>query len=231
MILDPTHQYIQAISAQVDLIGATVLEIGCGTGRITRDLAQLAGKIVATDLDNSLILKAKQLSELDNVEFLHTPEGLPQLPPGSFDLVIYTLSLHHIPTDRMREHLLHSGTLLKEWGKIIVVEPGNSGSFLRVKQRFGAGSGDEGPEKAAAIAAMRSLTTWTLTTTSTFNVDFLFTDKEDFLSTKLPHYKNLSAEILAELDAVLENCRTPEGIVLSSERLLNVIEPAVNNKK
>lgn len=230
MILDPGNQYIKAISAHVTLQGTAVLEIGCGSGRITGDLAQQAKRIIATDVDDKLIRQAEKNLQHLNVEFLHTPEGLPQHPPGTLDLVIYTLSLHHIPRERMREHLLHSGTLLKNNGKIIVVEPGNSGSFLDIKKRFGAGSGDEGPEKEAAVRAMQSLPGWDLSATYRFDVDFLFADNKDFFSTKLPNYTRLSAEILVELESALDTYRTTEGIVLSSERYLNILQRTMSEK-
>jgi len=230
LILDPGNRYIKAITAHASLKDAAVLEIGCGTGRITGDLAQQAKRIVATDMDNKLIRQAEKKLTHGHVEFLHTPEGLPQLAPGIFDLVIYTLSLHHIPKEKMREHLLHCGTLLKDNGKIIVVEPGNSGTFLDIKKRFGAGSGDEGPEKEAAIRAIQNLPGWKLSVTYPFDVDFLFTDNADFFSNKLPNYARLSAEALMELESALDRYRTTDGIILSSERYLNVLQRTTGKK-
>ena len=147
MILDPDNKYIQAINAHAPLSGATILEIGCGSGRMTADMAKYATKIVATDLNSEVLEQAEINITAKNVEFLYTPDGTPDLPNRSFDLVIYTLSLHHIPKDKMIDNLRHSGNLLKDSGKIVIVEPGDGGSFLEIKKRFGAGSGNEDPEK------------------------------------------------------------------------------------
>lgn len=223
MILDPDNQYIQAINDHAQLSGATILEIGCGDGRMTGDMAEYAAKIVATDLDEAVLEQAKKNITSKNVEFLHTPDGFADLPVQSFDLVIYTLSLHHIPTDRMVENLNHSGRLLKDSGKIIVIEPGNSGSYLEVKTRFGAGSGDESVVKAAAINAMKDLDGWELGPTYHFDVDFLFADADDFYTNKLPRYQDLSVKKRAELQHVLQQYTEKRGIVFQSERHLNLL--------
>ena len=59
MIQDPTKQYIATILSQYDVGGKDVLEIGCGKGRITRDLAQHARRVVASDPDADALEKAR----------------------------------------------------------------------------------------------------------------------------------------------------------------------------
>ncbi|MCK4503295.1 MAG: class I SAM-dependent methyltransferase [Desulfuromonadales bacterium] len=223
MQLDPDNKYIQAIDACTPLTGATILEIGCGSGRMTVDMAKLAAQMVATDLDAAVLEQAKKNITATNVEFIHTPDGIPDLAKKFVDIVIYTLSLHHIPMDMMTTHLQHAGSLLRDNGKIVVVEPGDSGTFLEAKQRFGAGSGDETTEKQAAIAAMKNLDGWVLHPTHNFFVDFLFTDNTDFFTNKLPNYQNLPAEEIVELEDFLHHHTTSRGIILTSERYLNLL--------
>ncbi|MCK5783769.1 MAG: class I SAM-dependent methyltransferase [Desulfobacterales bacterium] len=223
MTLDPDNKYIQAINTYTPLNGATILEIGCGNGRMTGDLANYAAKIIATDLDETVLEQAKSNVSAKNVEFLYTPDGFVNLPEQSFDLVIYSLSLHHIPKEMMISNLRHSGDLLKDGGIIIVVEPGDGGSFLEVKKRFGAGSGDEGPVKKAAIVAMQSLSGWHLSPTHHFEVDFLFIDEADFFTHKLPKYRDLPAEEASMLKSFLKKNTTNRGIILTSGRHLNLL--------
>ena len=59
VIQDPTNKYIATILSQYDLSGKDVLEIGCGKGRITRDLAEHAKRLTATDPDGSALEKAR----------------------------------------------------------------------------------------------------------------------------------------------------------------------------
>ena len=231
MILDPDNKYIEAINVHAPLSGATILEIGCGSGRMTSDMAKYAAKIVATDLNSEVLEQAKKNITAENVEFIYTPNGTPDLPAHFFDIIIYTLSLHHIPKDRMIDNLCHSGNLLKDSGKIVIVEPGDSGSFLEVKKRFGAGSGDESVEKQAAIIAMQHLEGWIMSPTYHFDVDFLFTDETDFFVNKLPKYRDMSAEKITKLKSFLRNNLTNRGIILTSGRSLNLLTRKISHKK
>lgn len=230
MIPDPDDKYIQAINAHASLAGATILEIGCGSGQMTSGMAKYATKIIAIDLDSAVLEQAKKNTPAKNIEFLHTPDGTPDLLAQSFDIIIYTLSLHHIPEDKMINNLRHSGNLLKDSGKIVVVEPGDSGSFLEMKKNFGAGSGDESKDKKAAILAMQNFDGWLLSPTYHFDVDFRFTDNADFFTNKLPKYQDMPADKITELKNYLREHTTERGIVLTSERRLNLLTQRLSHK-
>lgn len=225
MIQDATNQQIKAIQQLFPLDGKTVLEIGCGKGRVTRDLAKFADRVFATDPDTAALDTARRKVNAENVEFIHAPAGIPTLPDKSVDLVIYTLSLHHVPKGKMRHSLLQAGKLLKTDGGILVLEPADGGSFNDAKQRFGVGSGDEGPLKAAALKAMRELDGWKMGQDHYFLTEFLFTDEADFISNKLPHFSSLSTLRQQEIRLFLQRHSNKRGIILNSERRLNLLRP------
>ena len=225
MIQDPEDQYITTILSQCDLRGKDILEIGCGKGRITRDLAKHARMVVATDPDAASLAKAHADIRANNVEFIRAPNGIPEFPAGSFDVVIYTLSLHHVPVMAMTDSLRAAARLVGRNGCIIVVEPGNGGSFLEAKARFGAGSGDETPAREAAIRAMHALEDWTVGETVTFRTQFRFNDDEDFLINMLPNYRQQPETFLTAVRHFLDQHRTGNGIVLDSGRCLNILRP------
>jgi SAM-dependent methyltransferase len=224
MIQDATDQYIATILAHYPLAGKKVLEIGCGGGRITRDLARYATSVLATDPDGKALAKARAAVTAENVTFRQAPSGVPEdLPPASFDLVIYTLSLHHVPIGAMTASLEAAGRLLRPGGAIMVLEPGAEGPFMEAKQRFGIGSGDESREQAAALAALEELTGWRIGPTIHFETAFLFSDEADFFASKVPNHDQLPAERLAEIRTFLTPYKTAEGIVLRGGRRLNVL--------
>jgi 2-polyprenyl-3-methyl-5-hydroxy-6-metoxy-1,4-benzoquinol methylase len=90
--------------------GLDVLEIGCGTGILSFNMAPFVRQVVAIDAAEGMIdvLKGKieQSKEVNNITpiavLLEDPED-PSLPAGSdgkrmkFDLVLSHLVLHHIP--------------------------------------------------------------------------------------------------------------------------------------
>lgn len=223
MIQDPTGRYIATILSRCDLSGKDVLEIGCGTGRITRDLAKHARLVVATDPDAAAVETALTAIAADNVTIMHTPTGVPDFPAGSFDLVIYTLSLHHVPMAQMPGSLHMASRLLRKDGVIVVVEPGEDGSFTEAKERFGAGSGDERPAREAAIRAMNALGEWRVEETLHFRTLFQFDDAEDFFNRMLPDYRSQPKPFVDEVRAFLDLHRTDSGIILDADRRLDVL--------
>jgi ubiquinone/menaquinone biosynthesis C-methylase UbiE len=223
VIQDPTNRYISNILSQCDLNGKDVLEIGCGKGRITSDLASHARLVVATDPDIGALKTARSSVNATNVDFMEAPSGIPALPNGSFDVVIYTLSLHHVPITEMTGSLNKAALLLKKDGIIIVLEPGEKGSFTVAKELYGAGSGDERPAKEAAIRAMRTLKGWTMGETIHFYTQFQFDNYKDFFINMIPGYRQQSAEFIDEVRSYLYLHRTLNGILLDAERRLNVL--------
>lgn len=223
MIQDPTNQYIATILSQCDLTDKDVLEIGCGKGRITRDLAQHARRVVASDPDAGALGKARFAIAAANVEFMLAPSGIPDLPPESFDVAIYALSLHHVPVAGMPNSLRKAASLLRGNGVIVVVEPGEGGSFTETKERFGAGSGDERPAQRSAIHAMYALEGWTASETILFRTLFQFDNDDDFLTSMLPDYRQQPESFTAEVHRFLDQHRASYGVVLDAYRRLNIL--------
>lgn len=226
MIQDPTNQYITTILSHCPLKGRDVLEIGCGKGRITRDLARYAGRVVASDPDPAALDAARKNVTAGRVEFRHAPQGIPDFPPASFDVVIYTLSFHHVPIEEMPASLNRAADLLREGGAIVIVEPGDGGSFTEAKERFGAGSGDERPARAAAIRAMQNLEGWRMEETTLFRVQMRFENEDDFFAAMLPDYRQQPESFLAEVRDFLRQHRNEDGILLDAGRRLNVLRRA-----
>lgn len=222
MIQDPTDEYIRQIVAAYDPGGRDVLEIGCGSGRITRDLARHARRVVATDPDPGALAAARRAIAAPNVEFREVSAGGLELPER-FDLAIYTLSLHHVPRDEMQESLVRCAGLLRPGGGILVLEPGDGGSLTEAKERFGAGSGDEREGKEAAIRAMHALKGWEVGSTVRFRTLFQYASEEEFLERMLPGFSERPLPFREEVSAFLARHRTPRGVVLDAERRLNLL--------
>jgi ubiquinone/menaquinone biosynthesis C-methylase UbiE len=75
----------------------SVLEIGCGTGKNTVFLAQIASTIQAVDFSAGMIEKAKQKVRAENVQFSMMDITQPwKFEDAAFDLIICNLVLEHI---------------------------------------------------------------------------------------------------------------------------------------
>jgi len=106
--------------------GMTVLDAGCGPGRLTVPLARsvgAAGRVVAFDIQTGMLARAKAKVEaagLTNVEFVAGALGEGNLPANHFDRAVLVTVLGEIP-DRATalEELFNT---LKPGGLLAVVE-------------------------------------------------------------------------------------------------------------
>lgn len=82
--------------------GATVLELGCGTGTTAIKLAPSVGRLVATDISSEMIaIGGEKAAEagVGNVEFRAAPSTAVLGPDGGYDAVL-AFNLLHLVEDR-----------------------------------------------------------------------------------------------------------------------------------
>ncbi len=79
--------------------GDTVLEVGCGLGRMTRVLAGKASEVVAVDVSDEMLTRARALNrELENVRWvLGDGASLDGVPDESIDGCVSVVVFQHIP--------------------------------------------------------------------------------------------------------------------------------------
>ena len=94
--IDPEKNEVRALKEMADWRGKRVLEIGCGSGRLTKRLAQLGAQVNALDPDKKLIVMArKELPSRfsDRVRYkVGSAENL-KFPKQTFDIVVFAWSL------------------------------------------------------------------------------------------------------------------------------------------
>ena len=221
MLLDPTDQFIENITRACDVDGKSVLEIGCGAGRITSDLASRAREVVAVDPDAVALRRARAQVTTGNVVFLEATAEPLELPGRSFDAAVFSLSLHHVPAEAMDASLLRASRQVRAGGRIVVIEPGDEGTLIEAETRFCVGDGDERAAKTAAQRAIRRLARWNVVETVRFRTLFHFRDAADFLEHLPPRAEASAAE--DALGPFLASHREGDRIVLWAERRMDVL--------
>src|SRR5689334_9414549 len=76
--------------------GTRVLEVGCGAGQATRDLAARAGSVVALDPGQRLVAEARRHVTGANVSFVVSSFEDYEPEPGAFDLVASAQAWHWV---------------------------------------------------------------------------------------------------------------------------------------
>jgi len=112
-----TEEDVRHINRLVDVRNKSVLEIGCGTGRITFPLAEKAREMVAIDVNEGVIEEALRRNRSENVKFL--VENIDTTKLGKkFDVILSTwmgyMYLNDVPKaiENISNHLKDSGVFL-----------------------------------------------------------------------------------------------------------------------
>lgn len=107
--------------------GMTVLDMGCGPGFFTIEIAKLlngSGKVIAADLQDGMLKKVKQKisgTELEQNIVLHKCQSETIGVKEKVDFVLAFYVVHEVPNqDKL---FLELKSILKPDGKIFIVEP------------------------------------------------------------------------------------------------------------
>jgi len=196
MELDKEKIEIGMIERLADLKGDRVLEVGCGNGRLTLLIAGKSGELVAIDPDDASIAEARR--NIRGVDFrIGSGEAL-EFEDESFDLIIFTMSLHH-HTDCVMA-LREAQRTLKKDGMLVVLEPAVDGEIQRLYRLFA----DETPAIERALGAING-SDFNLEQHEIFYRNWVFEDKEELYSYHFENYGNTdcNAGIISSMNELL----------------------------
>jgi 2-polyprenyl-3-methyl-5-hydroxy-6-metoxy-1,4-benzoquinol methylase len=94
--IDPEGTEVTVIHELVDFLGADVLEVGCGDGRLTWRYAEEAATVLAMDMNGEKIKRATAAtpaSLLSKTSFVVADIAEVELSPDAYDVAILAHSL------------------------------------------------------------------------------------------------------------------------------------------
>lgn len=107
--IHPKHRLMNYHKFFVDNVSEndTVLDVGCGNGALSYDVAKKAKKVVGIDLNEKNVSFAKERYSEENIEYI-CGDALKDLPNEKFDVIIMSNVLEHIENrveflERLRE--------------------------------------------------------------------------------------------------------------------------------
>lgn len=103
--------------------GRDVLEIGCGTGAVTRRLVARGARVTALDQSAEMLDRAREQAGATEVRWLEqTASEIDALPPRAFDAVVLSLSLSEMSEDERRFVLARAGERLRPGGCVVAAD-------------------------------------------------------------------------------------------------------------
>lgn len=112
---------------------AIAVEIGCGIGRLARELAPQVSRLIACDISEEMLSRGRaRCAGIPNVEFVRIDGDLSPVPSQSADFVFSHLVFQHLPRRRfVRRYLSEAFRTLKPGGVFRADVDGRSHQWLR----------------------------------------------------------------------------------------------------
>jgi SAM-dependent methyltransferase len=118
---------LQVLERLVGLDGSDVLDVGCGSGALVRELVARGARAVGLEVSEQQLGQARTTGIGRFV--VGRAEELP-LPDGSLDAVMFMRSLHHVPEPAMIPALADARRVLRPGGLVYVAEPLAEGDYF-----------------------------------------------------------------------------------------------------
>jgi SAM-dependent methyltransferase len=127
---DLTERVLDGLDLASD---ATVVEIGCGVGRLLRPLSKRVGRAIGVDISTEMIARGRRLcSDLANVEFQRCEGDLKGIDDGICDFVFSHIVFQHLPRRiYITRYLKEALRVLKPGGVLRVQVDGRSRQVFR----------------------------------------------------------------------------------------------------
>lgn len=109
------NHLVKLISNDAD----TCLEIGCGKGELSSMLSEKCNRVIAVDLADKMIEKAKVLYPKENIEYICENILEMKFEDNSLNVIITTATAHHLPYEWL---LNFAKAKLKKDGKLIILD-------------------------------------------------------------------------------------------------------------
>lgn len=116
----------------LNLQGATVVDVGCGGGWLTRLMTERGAHVTGIEVSPRQLALARATKPVGDEHYIQgSAEELP-LPNRSVDIVVFFNSLHHVDPKVLPSALREAARVLKHGGILYVSEPLAEGDYFEL---------------------------------------------------------------------------------------------------
>ncbi len=142
--------FTAAIASRMSLVGARILDVGCGDGAFVRELARAGARVTGVECSEAQLALCRQAPPVGGEQYLYgVGQSLP-FDTGVFDATLFRASLHHVPAREMEQALREARRVTRPTGELYVFEPLTSGTHFELTRLVD----DETTVRAQAQAAI-----------------------------------------------------------------------------
>ncbi len=146
----PQRTHLEVLRERLPLSAATLVDVGCGDGSLTRRLAEEGAQVIGVDPSETAVARASARAGRREQYKIGWAQELP-LPDRCADAVTFLNSLHHVPTAALTRALGEAHRVLRAGGLVYVQEPLAEGAYFELVRSID----DEFEVRAAAQRALR----------------------------------------------------------------------------
>ncbi len=206
-------EFLDKLEEYVPLEDLSILEIGCGDGSRSAQIAQRCRRLTAIEPKRDQVQLAIS-RHIPNAHFRVGSAEKLNARDHIFDVIIFTLSLHHIPRPQIMIALNEALRVVRRDGYIVILEPAEEGSYFEAEIQFDANDGDERQQKRAAYEVLISHPGLLPIVELNDETYFQFESTDDFMHSLQPR-KNL---------AEIENFLKKHQLILRATRRINIFQ-------
>jgi ubiquinone/menaquinone biosynthesis C-methylase UbiE len=215
---------MDVIDRLVPVTGLNVVDVGCGGGRLARQLAERGAKVLGVEPDPVQAEKNRAAEAVPGLAFVEAPGQALPMDDGFMDGVFFSYSLHHVPREHMAGALAEATRVLKPGtGFLYVLEPLLAGSMEAVYRPFH----DETEVRTLAYDALRRVAApcfgeaHELRYREPVRYDSFATFVEEVAGTTYSYFSRERLDT-PEVRAMFEAGRTDEGYVFTQHTRVNL---------
>ena len=132
-------RYDKAISVLSPIRNKRILELGCGSGKLSVWLAKQGAHVTGVDIGPDLLAAAQALAKVNQVECEFRRESITSLrfaDPNTYDAAIGFAVLHHLSSGDVRKALSECFRVLRPGGIAVFCEPVENSKLFNLVQNL-----------------------------------------------------------------------------------------------